>query len=161
MLKNTRKIRFFENLIFPFWEKILGTILAPNLAPMEPSWGHLGGMLGPYEAILEALGAILGSPGAILGTLWAILEPPGGLLEPPCGHLGTSCSHLEASWAIWRPPGGDLGPILPHFGSNLDHFRSLLVSFSTYSRPNFRPQRLLCIYVYVFVLLHLAVIFIQ
>ena len=73
---------------------------------MEPSWGHLGGMLGPYEAILEPLGAILGSPGAILGTLWAILEPPGGLLEPPCGHFGTSCSHLEASWAIWRSPGG-------------------------------------------------------
>ena len=84
---------------------------------MEPPWGHLRGMLGPYEAILEVLGANLGSPGAILGTLWAILEPHGGLLEPPCGHLGASCSHLEASWAIWRPPGGDLGPILPHFGS--------------------------------------------
>ena len=101
----------------------------------------------------------MGSPGAILGTLWAILEPPGGFLEPPCGHLGTSCSHLEASWAIWRSPGGDLGPILPHFGSNLDHLRSLLVSFSTFSRPNFRLQRLLCIYVCVFVLLHLVVIF--
>ena len=157
LLKNAWKNKVFWTCPI----SIFGTILAPNLAPMEPSWGHLGGMLGPYEAILEALGAILGSPGAILGTLWAILEPPGGFLEPPCGFLGASCGHLEASWAIWRPPEGDLGPILPHLGSNLDHFRSLLVSISTYSRPNFRPQRLLCIYVYVFVLLHLAVIFIQ
>ena len=117
LLKNTRKMKVF-------WKStisIFGTILQPNLAPMEPSWGHLGGMLGPYEAILEALGAILGSPGAILGTLWAILEPPGGLLVATLGPLV----------AILRPPGPSGG----HRGGIWVPFCIILDQFWTISGP--------------------------
>ena len=67
------------------------------LGHLEPSWGHLGAILGPSWGILGPswghLGAILGHLGAILGPSW--------------GHLG-------ASWAHPGPILGHLGPILAY-----------------------------------------------
>ena len=138
MKKTKGKIKFFENHVFP--------LLVPFWHPIWPPWSHLGGMLGPYEAILEALGAILGSP----GPSWALFGPSWSLPGASLDHLGASLWPLGASlwppWVFlepfsgfWGPSGGQGGWICVPFGSFWIHFGSLVIpcgASSMYSRPD-------------------------
>ena len=68
--KNLRKMKVFAML------RHLACILVSS-SILEPSWGHLGALLGSSWA---HLGAILGPCWAILGPCWAILGPPWAIL---------------------------------------------------------------------------------
>ena len=70
----------------------------------EPSWAHLGGILGPFAAISGPLGVMLWALGVILGPLWAILDDSWNLSWYLLNHLG-------AFWSIWTPPGKLWGTI--------------------------------------------------
>ena len=117
-------------------------LLVPRRALFFASWNLLGYILDLLELTLGLLGLILDlwkapgahcwPPGASSGRLGHILGPSWSLLMVTLGPLVAILKPLEPSEGIY-------------FGSILDHFRSLLASFPTYSRPNFRPQRLLCI----------------
>ena len=58
---------------------------------LEPSWRHLG-------AILGHLGAMLGHLGTIVGHLGTILDRLGSILGPSWRRLGAILTVLEASW---------------------------------------------------------------
>ena len=66
---------------------------------MDPSWGHLGPILGPSLALL-------GPSGGPLGPSWSHLGPSGGHLGDILGLLkailGPSWAHLRARWALFN-----------------------------------------------------------
>ena len=110
---------------------------------MEPSWGSLGVLLGPFGdpvgALLGGLGALLGLFLEVWGASWGRLGPHrskrGGYLirAPPSEAqkerlgplLGRSWSALGRSWgrlgALLGPSWGSLGPSWGHLEASLAH----------------------------------------
>ena len=90
-------------------------LTCPILRHHEPSWGHLGTLLGPL--------------GAILGPSWASLGPPWALLGPPWCHHGAIVAHLGAIW-------GHLGTSLVPSGAMLEPSWANLVPFGALLAPS-------------------------
>ena len=98
------------------WQTDLGAI-------WDPSWGHLGPILGAPGANLGALGANLGPSWVNLGPSWANLGNLGAIL----GHLGAI---LGPSWCRLGPSWGHLAPLLAILGPLWGH---------RFNRPSMRP----------------------
>ena len=119
--KTRGKIRFFENVRFPF--------LAPFWRPIWPLWSPLG--------------AILGACWGLMKPSWRLLEPSWGPLGPSWAPFGPSWSLLDASWsllvAILEPPVAiirPLGPCGAHRGLMWVPFWSILVWFCLHFGTN-------------------------
>ena len=109
-------LRFFN--VFRIGQSSLQfRLTCPILRHHEPSWGHLGTLLGPLRAIL--------------GPSWASLGPPWALLGPPWGHHGAILAHLGAIW-------GHLGASLVPSGAMLEPSRANLVPFGSLLVPSRR-----------------------
>ena len=96
----------------------LGLGLGPSLVGpswwgyLEPSWGHLGAILGPLGGIWGYLGPSWSHLGAILGHLGPSWGHLGALFEPSWGHLGPSWGYLGPSWGRFATIlGATLGPL--------------------------------------------------
>ena len=75
-----------------------------NQAYVEPSWAHLGlvlGQVGPMLSHRAHLGPMLGYVGLILGQYWAYVGPM-------LAYVGPMLAYIEPSW------GAMLGPCLGH-----------------------------------------------
>ena len=74
-------------------------------ALLEPSWGHLGVILGSSGAFWGRLGRSWAHLEVILGASWGHLSPPHVHLWPSEAHAGPVLGHLGATlgnlWRIW------------------------------------------------------------
>ena len=91
---------------------LLRALVGPLGGLLEASWGHIGGVLGGFRALLACLTPSEAVLGASRGRFGALLERFRAVLGPSWENLGRSWGPLGPTWGPLGGLMGCLGPTL-------------------------------------------------